>query len=182
MERAVNELTKAFRLVVVDGCCLNVPPIRFRADLVRANVYFSKVASQVTLWQNNGGVIVRWSRKHEVGDYDAILYVECPRSIEQLDRHARGAQHVCVVYEPPTWRVHFETAARRYARRPESKRRTIMDGIERMRQFLNYSDRFTPACLDRLLLAHQESKSLRSSARGSPEGAGRSAGTGSGAP
>lgn len=155
MERAVNMLSKHFRQVLVDCCYWCEYPIRFRADKIMARVYFSKVPSQITLWQNCGGVLVRWSRKVIPGPYDAILYAECPRSIDKLDRHAQDARFMCAVYTPPTWRPHFEIARKRGAKKPDWKARVMMDGLERVKTLLEFSPPLTPTSLESLLLARQ---------------------------
>lgn len=155
MERAVNMLAQHFRQVLVDSVYWCNTHIRFRADAVTVPVYFARVESQVVLWQNRGGVLVRWDRRLKTGAYDAMLFTECPRAIEFLDRESEEARSVVVVYEPPTWRPHEETLKERFADKTERNRRRATDALARVRQLIESSDRFTPAALARLLRAHQ---------------------------
>lgn len=156
MEQAVNTLAKHFRQVVVDTTYWCIPAIRFRPDMIHAaSVYFARVPSQIVLWQNRGGVLIRWNRKTEIGSYDAILFAECPRSVEYLDRYSSGARSIVVVYEPPTWRVHAQSVQKCFLQKSEHKRQTANFAFERMKQLHDASERLTPASLARLLLVHQ---------------------------
>lgn len=183
MEQAVNMMAKHFRQIIVDTCHTCQPAIRFKPDeIVSARVYFAKTKSQIALWQNNGGVLIRWNRRAVTGPYEAILYAECPRSIAHLDNGAQDARWLAAVYNPPTWRIHFESLTRRMEGRTALKRRTVMDGLERVKQLVESTEQLTPTSFARLLLVHQGKIALPSSAPVLSSVGARVAGIASGAP
>lgn len=183
MEWSANLLAKHFRQVLVDAAYYCRPSIRIRADrLIQNRVYFDRTQSQITLWQNNGGILLRWDRRRDPGEYEAILYSECPRSIEFLDRYAQGARWLVVVYEPREWRVHFENIRKRNVAKPPKRLRSAVEGLERVKQLVESAERFTSHSLARLLLAHQGQIAPPSSSLVSPAGAARAAGTAFAAP
>lgn len=177
MEQAVNMLAREFRLVLVDANYTMNPHIRFKPDSITERVYFAKVPSQILAWQNTGGVLVRWSRKVVVGPSDAMLFAECPRTIHFIDRLAQDTRTVAVVYCPPTWKAHFQTVSSRCEKKKEGRRRSEMDALGRVKQFVEGSERFTPSVLARLLLVHQATIVRPSSAPGSREVEARASGT-----
>src|SRR5258708_948619 len=155
MEQAANLLGKNFRQVLVDAVYYCEPKIRIQADkLTTAQVYFDRTDSQVTRWQDSGGILIQWYRDRAKGEYEAMLFAECPRSIALLDRYADGARWIAVVYEPPTWRVHHDTVKLRMEeRKPEKCRRSLI-ALERVQQLVESAPALTPASLARLLLSH----------------------------
>src|ERR1700681_3623437 len=156
MAPGAHPIGKHVRQVVVDAAYYAIPKIRLRPDMLNADhIYFDRTKSQVTAWQSTGGVLIRWDRKTVCGPFDALFYAECPRAIELLDRYAQEARWIVVVYQPPTWRVHFDTLAKRTAEKADRKKREMADALERMKQLLEYSDSFTSDALARLLLSHQ---------------------------
>lgn len=176
VEHAANLLAKNFRQVLVDCIQYATPPIRFRADKITATrVYFAKVNSQITLWQNNGGVLIRWERNKPTGPYEAILYNECPRSIEFVDRFAEDARWLIVVRQPVTWKPHFDSVKWRCEKKPHRLRR-YLEAVERAKQLIESSPRFTPEALANLLLVRQGQIARPSSFPVLPEVGGRVSG------
>lgn len=154
VERSANLLSKNLRHVLVDCYSYAQPDIHFRADkIVPAMVYFGKVESQITRWQNNGGVLVRWIQRI-VGPHEAIIYNSCPRSIELLDRYARETRILIVVRQPPTWAPLFDTIRERCQKKPH-RLQPYNEAAERVKQMVESAPNLTPACLESLLLVHQ---------------------------
>jgi hypothetical protein len=182
-EPTVNLLAKHLRQVVVDAAYWCKPAIRLRPDVLNADhIYFDRTKSQVIAWQSTGGVLIRWDRKTVCGPFDAVFYAECPRAIELLDRYSQDARWINVVYQPPTWKQHLDTLAKRTADKPDRKKREMADALERMKQLLESSEPFTSDALARLLLSHQGQIVPPSSAPVLREAAARAAGTTSVAP
>lgn len=155
MEQAGNLLAKHFRQVLVDAAYYCRPAIRIQADkLTASRVYFDRTDSQVTLWQDSGGILIQWDRKRAKGEYEAMLFAECPRSIELLDRYAEGSRWIVVVYAPPSWRMHFDTLKMRTAEKRAEKQRRMLTALERVQQFVEASPQFTATSLAHLLLSH----------------------------
>lgn len=175
MEAAVNLMAKNIRNVLLDASSWVRDRVRIRANLLEANCYFDApgVTSQSVLWQNNGGILIRKDRTHDF-DNDAIFFQECPRSIEILDRAARLTRSFAVVYEPPTWRPFYESVDVRFVHRSEKQRYMVRCHLDRMRQLLESSERFTPRVLERILLARQGQIPRPSSVPGSPSVSARS--------
>lgn len=119
-ERAVNLLLKRFRCVLVQAHYDNYTRIRFQADRVRdERVFFGKVPSQVKRWHERGGCLVSWRRVDgQEGENDAIVFAECPRSLEGIYASIGLTRHLAVVTMPPTWRIHEGTVAQRYQDSP----------------------------------------------------------------
>lgn len=182
MERAVNLLAVHFRQVAVWAAYWCRPSVRFQADKIHsAQVYFDRTDSQITLWQNRGGVLIRWGNKTVLGPHDAMFFAECPRSIEFLDRYSEQTRSVVVVHEPTNWRVHEESVRSRYSDKPR-KLRSATDALERIKQLMESTERFTPASLARLLRAHPAASPQPSSALESRAVVARSSGTTAGVP
>lgn len=181
-EQIVNAMAKQFPRVVVDARYWNIMPIRFRPDLLHGRVYFAKTPSQITQWQNNGGVLVRWHSSHFVGPHDAILYAECPRSIEMLDRYARETSILCVVYQPHSWRPHFMTVYERTKEKTPGQKQTAIEALERVHQLVEGSPTLSPASLARLSRARLAESPQPSSVPELRAISGRSSGTTAGVP
>lgn len=115
-EAAANLLLRQFRHVLVQAHYDNTVRIRFRADMVTdRRVYFGKVASQIKRWQEKGGCLISWRRVDNMeGEHDAILFAECPKSLDAIHMATRRTRHLAVVWLPPTWRLHEETIAKRH--------------------------------------------------------------------
>lgn len=98
----------------------NYTRIRFRADMVRdERVFFGKVPSQIRKWRERGGCLVSWRRiDGKEGENDAILFAECPKSMDSLHSSIGFTAHLAVIYAPPTWRAHDATIAERFKDRP----------------------------------------------------------------
>ncbi len=174
MESAANLLLRHFRHVLIRAAYDNYTRIRFRADDVEdERVYFAKVESQIKKWRDNGGALITWKNTNQEGPHDAILFVECPKTMWAIHRATRNTAHVGVIYIPPSWRLHDETLAYRHRSRPVKLARAQ----RRMEQVkaLELLPEITAASLRRTLRAQGLSQS--SCAPESPAGAERSAGT-----
>lgn len=168
MEQAVDFLCQRFHNVVALNVRYNVQQIRFRADLLKEQrVWWNKTDRQRALWRERGGVLLSWKTSFPEGDNDALFCIECPRKITVLDYFLLHTKSVCCIYNPPTWRLHEETARLRH---PGNDQQWQMDNLHRMRDLLEKSPTLTLRALDRLLARQAESQSL--SAPGSPAGEG----------
>lgn len=137
-EAAANLLLGTFRNVLVQAHYDNKVRIRFRADLVDAGrVFFGKVPSQIRSWRAHGGLLISWRRVDaKEGPHDAILFAECPRSIEAIYSGAHLTRHMAVVYVPPTWRLHEDTIIGRQKNAHPWKFAKHMKQFEIMRDYV----------------------------------------------
>jgi hypothetical protein len=177
MESAANLLLRNFRHVLIRAAYDNYTRIRFRADDVEdPRVYFGKanVPSQIKKWRETGGALITWRNTNLEGPHDAILFVECPKTMSAIRGATRNTAHVGVIYIPPSWRLHDETLAYRHRDRPVKLARA-QRRMEEVKA-LELLPELTPASLRRTLRA-QGVASQSSSSPESPEAAGRSAGT-----
>ena len=121
-ETAANLLAKNFRRVLIMCHYDNRPRIRFRADKLKdERVFFGKVPSQIKFWQERGGCLISWRRVDGLeGPHEALLFAECPKSMEGIYYASRFTSQLAVVYMPPTWIVHENTIRNRHEeKRPE---------------------------------------------------------------
>ncbi len=181
MEPAANLLVKHFRQVLIRASYENHTRIRFRADDLRdPRCFFNKTASQRKKWEERGGALITWRDDNREGPHDAILYVECPKSMEHLYRAQLATRTIGVVYEPPTWAPFDALLHWRHHEHPAKLRRQL-ERLEIMKGFVAQLPQFTPARLKTLLRARPVS-SRSSSFLLSPEAAERSPCTTAGAP
>ena len=145
MESAANLLVKHCRQVLVFAAYDNYVRIRFRADKMRdPRCYFNKVPSQRLAWEKNGGALITWRNDGTEGQHDAILFVECPKSIERLVAAIKPTRLLGVIYEPPTWRQHEQQIAKRFSDRPNKfkkhmkRLRVMQDFVARLPEFSRY--------------------------------------------
>ncbi len=162
MESAANLLVKHCRQVLVFAAYDNYVRIRFRADKLRdPRCYFNRVPSQRTAWEKNGGALITWRNDGKEGAHDAILFVECPKSIERLVASIAPTRFIGVIYEPPSWRQHEQQIARRFRDRPNkfkkhTKRlRVMQDFVGRLPEFTRYRLRSVLAASARSSRAHE---------------------------
>lgn len=115
-ESAANLLVQFFPRVLIQAHYDNYTRVRFRPDALRdERVFFGKVPSQIKRWHERGGCLVSWRRVDAMeGAHDAIVFAECPKSMDALYVATRLTSCLCVVWEPPTWRLHEETIAKRH--------------------------------------------------------------------
>lgn len=175
-ETAANQLLRYFQRVLVQAHYDNDIRVRFRADFVKDDrVYFAKVESQIKRWQERGGCLISWRRVdgHE-GEHEAIVFSECPKSLEAVYSATRFTAKVAVIYQPPTWRPHEETIARRHVEHP-SKQRRALRRLAMLRDFMTAYPFLSLQRLDRQYARLEPFQ--RSGARASPEGGARSPGT-----
>lgn len=139
-ETAANRLLDHFRHVLVQAYYDNndAQRIRFRADLVtHPRVYFGKVPSQIRQWRKTGGLLISWRRVDaKEGPHDALLFMECPKSIEGMYKGAHLTRHLAVIYVPPTWRVHEDTIIGRHKNAHPSKFQRQMKRLEIVRDYV----------------------------------------------
>ena len=168
MEWAANVLCDHFQHVVVWTNYVSGRQPRFRADNVKASVYFCKTVSQRDAWRKNGGAFISWDHRVEVGPHDAALFACCPLSLDRLDKTSQQTLVLAVVYIPPTWRLHEDVLARRYEERPYM-RRAGQDRLLRLRAVVETAPHFSRQALARLRARPVTSQS--SFSPGSPAGA-----------
>ena len=176
MEWASNVLLERFHLVLIRAAYDNYVRIRFRADDVDEahKLYFGRVPSQFSKWRETGGALLTWRNDNKEGKHDAIVFVECPKSLKALERASVNTRSVGVIYEPPTWRQHEHQIIRRHPQESRKRARQL-EKLALMRYFIEHLPELTRRRLDSLCARRGWSRS--SSSRGSPAGAGPSAGT-----
>lgn len=136
MESAANLLVKHCCHVLVRAAYDNYVRIRFRADDLRdPRCYFNKVPSQHKRWRETGGALITWRNSNLEGPHDAILFVECPKSMEALHAAVQSTGKVGVIYEPPSWRQHEQQIARRHLEKPGKFKRQ-MKRLQIVREFV----------------------------------------------
>ena len=176
MESAANILIHRVRRVLVRAAYDNHVRIRFRADSLRdPRVFFGKVPSQRKKWQEKGGALISWRNDNREGEHEAIVLVECPKTIEVLYRAIKPTLMVGVVYVPPSWNPHEEQIEWRYRKRPVWKKERALERLAIVREFVEQLPPFTRERLAHLLrarLAQPQSSSL--SSPGSPASAAHS--------
>lgn len=112
-EEAARLLLGHFRHVVIDCRTFfsfdQKWQIRFRPDLITGyEVYFNKVASQVKLWRENGGALIRRSKvgdELQPGPHDAVLLIICPGRIRPIQEETADTKSIAVIREPVHWRA-----------------------------------------------------------------------------
>lgn len=175
MEWSANLLLEHFRLVLIRAAYDNYVRIRFRADDVEdPRLYFGKVPSQFAKWRANGGALITWRNSNREGAHDAIIFVECPKSLKEMERASVNTRSVGVVYAPPTWRLHEQQIIKRHPH-GSRKRARQLEKLALMRYFVEHLPELTRDRLRRLCA--RRGWSLSSSSPGSPAVAARSAGT-----
>lgn len=144
-------LATHFRMVYGRCCHWNRTKIRIRANLIIPHkIWFGKTPKQWAKWKTEGGIMMSSASYEPVVDHDAILFVECPRSVDLFDRACQHTRSVAVVYYPPTWRLHHETVAFRFAKKDARLRRAAEDRLERMIALIEAAPMATSAALDRI--------------------------------
>lgn len=170
MESSANLLVKHCQRVLVRAAYDNYVRIRFRADMLKdPRCYFNKVASQRKRWDEGGGALITWRNDNREGAHEAILFAECPKSIDALYRAAQSTAILGVVYEPPTWRQHEQQIVKRHTGKPGKLKRQ-MERLRIVRVFVETLPELTRPRLLALLRARQESP-LSSPSREQSEGA-----------
>ena len=143
MESATNLLVKHCRHVLVRAAYDNYVRIRFRADDLRdPRCYFNKVPSQHRFWRKNGGVLITWRNTNLEGPHDAIVFAECPKSIDALHAAIQSTSTIGVIYEPPSWRQHEQQIVKRHFTKPGKFKRQ-MRRLQIVREFVEMLPEFS---------------------------------------
>lgn len=154
MEWAANQLVRTVRHVLVRAAYDNDIRVRFRADdLDDPRCYFNKVASQHKRWRENGGALITWKNNNLEGPCDAILLVECPKSIDAIWRAVKNTRVLGVVYDPPTWRPFEEQIRKRHAGKHPRKCARQIERLEIVRALVERLPVFSRPALSRALAA-----------------------------
>jgi hypothetical protein len=176
MEWAANVLLEQFRMVLIRAAYDNYVRIRFRADDVKdKRLYFGKVPSQFRKWREKGGALITWKNNNREGEHDAIVFVECPKSLKELERASVNTKSVGVIYAPPTWRMHEQQIIKRHPH-GSRKRARQLEKLSLMRYFVEHLPELTRPRLRSLCARLERARSWSSSSPGSPGGAARSSG------
>lgn len=146
MESATNVLREHYRHVLVRAVYGNAyVRVRFKADEV-PGIYFNKTQSQLEAWQKNGGTLLTWKNNNKEGAHDAIVVVECPKSIEILYKAIQPTRYVGVIYDPPKWVwTANEEDLRRRAKPMQLQKR--LDDLAQISVYVKRLPDFTPASL-----------------------------------
>jgi hypothetical protein len=152
MEEDVKLLARHFRLVYVRRTHWTLAPIRIRVKLLNGEKLHRTYAhgSQEERWKKVGGVFLSSLNNAPQFPFDVIYFQECPRNVELFDRFGQNARICGVVYQPPTWRLHEEAIAFRFAEKPPHLKQMAFDGLTRMRNLMEAAPMLTPAAVGRL--------------------------------
>lgn len=142
MEDTISEMGNHFRSVYVMQRHYNLAPIRIRLDLLAPHkVYIWK---RKPVFLEKGGIFVSHASDYPDFDSDATFFIECPRSVDTLDKYTQRTRNFAVIYYPPTWRLHEEAIAWRLHDRPYHFRQSAFDRLQRIRDLLDASPEITP--------------------------------------
>lgn len=170
MEWAANLLVEFYRQVLIRAAYDNYTRIRFRADDFKGpHFYFGRVPSQFAKWRDTGGALLTWRNDNKEGPHDAILFVECPKSLKAMERASVNTRSVGVVYVPPTWRLHEEQIKFRHTGRRRDRQ---LEKLTLMRYFVEHLPELTRRRL-RVLAERSRSSSFPESPAGAAPSAGR---------
>lgn len=159
MESAANLLVKHYRQVLVFAAYDNYVRIRFRADKLRdPRCYFNRVPSQRKAWAEQGGALITWRNDGKEGPHDAILFIECPKSMERLVASIAPTRSIGVIYEPPSWRQHEQQIAKRFQDKP-NKFKKHMKRLRIVQEFVGRLPEFSRSRLQRALAGSAQSLS-----------------------
>lgn len=165
LEPTIDLLARYFRHVVVNSNFNLNTTVRLRADLLKEaeGVFFSKTESQVELWQARGGVLHMMLKRSwddpTAGPHDAILFVECPRSVELLDDACQETRSLAVVCLPKNWERH-EHALKKITEGKDARLvKREFDKLERVKQLVTAGKFLNRSVLDRLSVPSQPSLS-----------------------
>lgn len=174
MESAANILVNSVPRVLVRAAYDNNVRIRFRADALKdPRVFFGKVPSQRKKWQERGGALISWRNDNREGEHEAIVIVECPKSMEVLYRAIKPSKLLGVVYVPPSWTPHENQIEWRFRKKPQWKKERALERFAIVREFVESLPPFTKARCRHLLRA-RAAASPQSFSPESPAGAARS--------
>ncbi len=165
MEDAANLLAEHFSHVLVHAAYRMKPPIRFRADLcIDHRIFFLRFKGaerQQEAWVKNGGIAVDWSSKLNPFLHDAIVFTECPVTINALKWWSSHTNTVSVVYQPPTWRLHEEYLEFRSRGWGKMTKERKWAGFHAVKEAVETAPVLTPSSLDPLLRAQREAQAQR---------------------
>lgn len=154
IEPSIDLLAKHFHKVLYAAAFYNRQTIGLRADLLKEKrVWFWKTNRQRELWDDEGGVMLRWHYAKVEHPHDAIFLGECPRNTDLLDQYCKQTRVCGVVYIPPTWRLHREVLEYRNQGKPEIVIQRKRDQLQRVIDLVEKLPTLTPYSLRRLLSA-----------------------------
>lgn len=78
-------------------------------------------ARQYAQWEKSGGILLNYRREYSPPAHDAHVFMECPLSVEDLERHSEGAA-IVVLSVPTAWTLHEEEIAYRWPSEAVCKR------------------------------------------------------------
>lgn len=120
----------AFTHVLVNRGYTTIKPTYFRSrKIADLPVYLwahweSASASQLTRWQQHGGVLIdRDTLSDRAGPADVLVFVECPLTLNRIERSMLHITEYGVIPRPHTWRVHEQAID---LRTPEQSRLRLL--------------------------------------------------------
>lgn len=112
---SIRKAHEDFTHVLVNRGYTTIRPVFFRsskiADLpVYQWAWWDKATDgQLNRWRENGGILIdRYTFSDKAGAADALVFVECPLTMNRLTKSATHIAEYSVVPRPHTWRVHEE--------------------------------------------------------------------------
>lgn len=127
---SIRRAHEAFTHVILNRGYTTIKPVYFRSSKIAdLPVYLwahwePASASQLTRWQQGGGVLIdRNTLSDQVGPADVVVFVECPLTIDRVERSMRHIAEYGVIPRPHTWRVHEQAVD---LRAPEQSRLRLL--------------------------------------------------------
>lgn len=116
MEETARALDAAHDRVMVRAIHKLRNPIRLRVkQLQDIRPFYARndpaFDAEVERWKEECGTLINYrtyNRMEPVYDYDACMLCEAPLSVDYIEKLAKGAKSLCVIYHPPIWRAHEE--------------------------------------------------------------------------
>jgi len=127
---SVHKAHKTYTHVLVNRSYTTIKPVFFKSELIAdLPVHFYAPWDRGTIgsrnkWQKNGGVLVdQGTISKDTGERDALIFVECPLSVDRLNKSFDGTEKQVIIFMPPSWNTH-EWAADKWNPSADTVRQT----------------------------------------------------------
>jgi hypothetical protein len=112
---SIRKAHEAFTHVLVNRGYTTIKPVFFRSGLISDLPVYQwawwdkSTDSQLMRWREAGGVLLdRYTISDKAGAADVLVFVECPLTMERIDKSTVHTAEYTVIPRPHTWRVHEE--------------------------------------------------------------------------
>ncbi|WP_081063116.1 hypothetical protein [Burkholderia stagnalis] len=127
---SIRSAFDAFTHVLVNRGYTTIKPVFFRSGKIADLPVFQwawwdkSTAGQLDRWRENGGVLIdRYTTSERAGPADVLVFVECPLTMNRVERSMTNVAEYGVIPRPHTWRVHEEAID---LRMPDSDRLRLL--------------------------------------------------------